>query len=59
NDWNQIKYLALTFIDTLLSSQRTHAQAIDPSGKPVRLARQLFKLSSHPAAEPNPLVRSN
>ena len=31
---NQIKYLALTFIDTLLSSQRTHAQAISRAVSP-------------------------
>ncbi|WP_249645526.1 hypothetical protein, partial [Nocardia sputi] len=39
------KYLALTFIDTLLSSQRTHAHTFTPvfTGTSVR---QLFQLSS-------------
>src|SRR5690606_31674849 len=42
---NQIKYLALTFINTLLSSQRTHAHT-STSGLAGASVRQLLKLSS-------------
>ncbi|MEU1996743.1 hypothetical protein ABZ511_20005, partial [Nocardia gamkensis] len=43
-DRNQIKHLALTFIDTLLSSQRTHAHTFTPNILETSV-RQLFQLS--------------